>query len=59
MEFAVVVVIESWVTLHTFLLAQLMVLAFGAVHRSIGDLKDGGNGQRWQILSLPTFSLQQ
>lgn len=38
-EFAIIVVVKRWIAFYTLLLTQLMVLAFGAIHSSIRNLK--------------------
>lgn len=38
-EFAIIVVVKGWIAFDTLLFTQLMVLAFGAIHSSIHNLK--------------------
>jgi len=35
----IVVIVEGGVAINSLLLAQVMILIFGTVHRSVGDLK--------------------
>lgn len=55
-EFAIIVVVKGWIAFYTLLLTQLMVLAFGAIHSSIHNLKSGERKKKVWLIPIQTLS---
>lgn len=38
-KFSIIIIVKGWISIHSFLLTQVMVLFFGTIHCSISNLE--------------------